>query len=296
MYVSPSQKRIGGTLLVGAAIVAGAIMIRSVQHNPTSTAATAADGVVVTSAPTRQALPEPDSNHDGVPDWQEALVETTPLTLSSSSTPYTQPDTLTGQFSQTLMTDILQNKMNGAFGASQAEIASSTSQSLLRKAQDVLLTEKDITISTDTSQAALSRYGELVAQIMNSGTDTSNQNEALILQNAIQHQDEQALHQLDGKIQQYQHFLDATKALAVPASVTKEHLDLLNSYQAILNDIKAMRNAFQDPTLALLRLKRYRDDATGLYNAISNLYTVLVNNGATWPANSAVYSIIQIKQ
>ena len=119
-------------------------------------------------------------------------------------------------------------------------------------------------------------------------------NEVDIFTQAIKDQKPDELKPLDSKIAAYTKVIAATKQLAVPSSMTKQDLDLLNSYQAILSDIKAMRDGFNDPMLALIRLKRYQDDATGLYNSIVNLYTILVARGATWPSGSVVYTFIQI--
>jgi hypothetical protein len=55
----------------------------------------------------------------------------------------------------------------------------------------------------------------------------------------------------------------------------KQHLDLINTFNALHESIKAMALATEDPALALIRLKRYQDDALGLKLALENMYMTL---------------------
>ncbi len=57
--------------------------------------------------------------------------------------------------------------------------------------------------------------------------------------------------------------------------MVKEHLDLINTFHAIHKDIEAMSAAIDDPAFALLRLKRYEDDASGLGYAMQNMFFAL---------------------
>jgi hypothetical protein len=54
-----------------------------------------------------------------------------------------------------------------------------------------------------------------------------------------------------------------------------------------------MRNAFIDPMLSLLRVKRYTNDAEGLSASFSVLYAKLQASGATWNPDSPVYLFIR---
>lgn len=289
--MSSEQKRIAGALLLGAAVIAGALFIRS--DSPTSTPSTDAT-VLVTAAPERTAIPELDKNGDGVPDWQEALQTTEPLDIDYSNTNYEAPDTLTGQFALEFFEDIVRAENYGSFGDTPEELVSNASNDLVQAAYDTLLTEKDITITGDNSQAYLSSYGEAIAQITSNAPSSVEESEIAILENSLRAQDPEELRKLEGKIEAYTYMFEKTKELSTPSLMVKEHLDLINSYQAVLADIKAMQNSYSDPMKTLLRIKRYQDDASGLYTSIVNLYTKLLDNGATWDDSSVVFSLIGI--
>ncbi len=289
MFANPNI-RIAFALLLASVLIAGALLIKDAQLRKTAGQQDAV--AVVTNVPERQPIETRDKNQDGVPDWQEALLVTNALDLASTSAGYQQPDTLTEQFALEFFQDMVRSKNYGAFGSTPDEIALSASEALAQRAQDVLITSNDINISADNSPEALSAYGEAVAKIIATYSQPDTINEAIILEKALQTQEESELNKLDTIISVYKNYLNETKELYVPSSQIKNHLALLNSYQAILTDIEAMRVAFTDPMYTLIRLKRYQDDASGLYVAIINLYNSLIMEGAQWNNNSPVFSLI----
>lgn len=289
--MSGSQKRISIALLFAAVLISVALFLRA----DTPTSAENREAAVAVVAPERQALPELDQNNDGVPDWQEALQITEPLEITGEPTDgYTPPDTLTEQFALDFFQDIVRSENYGAFGTSPDELVANAANALAEEVTDTLYVPKDVIIGDNNSPEALTAYGEAIAAIMTSYSEDSAQSEADIFMQALRSQNEEDLTKLDGKILAYTNYVEKTKALTVPSSMVREHLDLLNSYQAIQSDIAAMRDSFSDPMLALLRMKRYQDDATGLLLAINNLYTALVNQNITWDSDSIVYSVISI--
>lgn len=292
MYVSHTQRRIGVAIIVGAAIIAGALLLRTDNATPQSATNTA--DTVVAVAPARQAIPVTDADGNGIPDWQEQLVETTPVDIATSST-YTEPDTLTGQFSQQLFENIMRNKSAGSFGESMDQLITNATQSLTANAVDTLYTATDIKLSPNNSTEALANYGEAIAYILMNQNDTTGENEAALLQKAIAAGDRTLLAPLQEKMRLYKNVIEQTKALPVPSTLASEHLALINAYQAIYTDITAMYTAFDDPMNALLRIKRYEDDALGLKNAYENLYNGLYDRGARWESNSVVYNLITIQ-
>lgn len=289
--MADSSKRIIGALLIGAALIAGALLVRTYTQ-PVS--GTTQEVAVVITAPSRESIKILDTNEDGVPDWQEALLVTEAIDIESTQVDYTAPDTLTEQFAVDFFQDIVRAKNYEAFGDTPDELVTKAGNSLEQSAMDVLLTRADIIISNDNSLAALAAYGESVATVVAVYSTESSANEASILEEALRNQSETQLQQLDGKITSYTNFFEKTKVIPVPSSVQKQHLDLLNSYQALKVDITAMRAAFNDPMFTLLRMKRYQEDATGLNAATINLYTALLQAGVVWNDDSVVYSLIGV--
>jgi len=295
MYISRSQSRISIAVIFAAAIVALAVFLRTNTETTANIEAVNGEPVIVVTAPTRSAIPVSDSNGDGVPDWQEALVNTQTVDVATTNVESYNPDTLTEQFSQQFFEDVLRTKSTGAYGATPEEIIASAQEKLAQDAVDTLYTTADIKLSANNSAEFLASYGEAIAQILVNQEDTTEENEAVILQHAVDNQNPDELKKLDVKIAIYSAILSQTLALTAPTIAAKEHLDLINSYQAVLNDIKAMRTAFSDPMLALLRMKRYEDDVAGFKNAFENLYNKLYDNGARWTESSVVFNLISIQ-
>jgi hypothetical protein len=290
--MSESQKRISGALLAGAALIAGALLMRTTT---TPQAATGQDTVTVGVAPERSAIKVTDENGDGVPDWQEALLVTGALNIASTTTGYKEPETMTEKFALEFFQDMVRAENYGAFGDSKEELVLAASNRLAAQTVDELLDVSDILTSSDNSPEALAAYGEAVAGITTLYPDNSEENEAVILERALRSQNPKDLEGLDVKVTIYENILRDTKALSVPTTVQKQHLDLLNSYQAVLSDIQAMRSAFTDPMLTLLRMKRYQEDTLGMASSFRNLYKKLSAEGATWESGSVVAPFIAIE-
>ena len=87
------------------------------------------------------------------------------------------------------------------------------------------------------------------------------------------------LAELDPIIVGYRAMKKGLLNLTVPARVAGVHLDLINVIEAVASDIEAMRHVFTDPLLTMLRMKRYTDDAAGLYYALKNIDTLLTRAG-----------------
>ncbi len=286
-----AQARIAAALLFAATIISTSLFLRANTNTPTvPTDNGDQSAVVVTTAPERKPLPELDQNNDGVPDWQEALQVTTPLEITGEPDEnYTPPETLTEQFSLTFFQNMVRAKNYGAFGAPTDELAENSVATLVQQTQDTLLTEKDIIVSDDVSLTALSTYGNTVADILLNGPQTDDENEAEILLQALRAQDAESLKKLDAKIAAYTFFLETLKEVPVPSTLRSEHLYLLNSIQAVQSDIAAMRNTFQDPMFALIRIKRYQEDTQALLTALQTIYTTLERSGVVWTPGSPAY-------
>lgn len=248
--------------------------------------------IPVAVAPAREAIPINDHDGDGVPDWQESFANTQ-LTLASTSE-YTPSNTLTEQFALTFFEQMMRNETYGDLGRSNGELVDKSTDTLLAQVQDELITTQDIKTTDQNTPQALSNYGETVATIIQTFSEKDTDNEAVILERALKSGSTEELTKIEAKITIYQQYLKNTQAITVPNMMVGEHLALLNSYQAIVNDLKAMLGAFDDPMMALLRLKRYQDDADGLYASIINMYTKLLQNGATWDNQSVVFELIEI--
>lgn len=247
--------------------------------------------VVSNDAPPRQPISITDSNNDGVPDWQEALQKTEPLVINTSSTPSTDPDTLTSQFAYSFAEQMLRNQSSG-YVIDSSNLVRQNAEVLLSQAADTVITRNDIVISSDSSLTALRQYGNTLAIILDTYSDDYPENEARILLNAIEQDDAALLAPLEGKEAGYRNYVEKIKALPVPPLLVNEHITLLQSFVAISNDITGMRAAFEDPALTLVRIQRYQRDAESMLNALDAIYDRIEGAGVTWSSSDAVSGII----
>lgn len=265
--------RIGGAVLCGIAIVAMAFWMR--PHTPPPEG-----NVAAVAAPERQYIQTKDSDGDGTKDWEEELSSeqfktiADPVPATTDGGEYETPDTLTGQFAESFFKDYMQAKMRiGAVGPEEQVIASAV-ESIEKVTRDTLFTTRDIVVSPEADLSALRAYGNSVAHIIDTHS-IDNINETLILKQALDANDPEILTYLKPIREVYEKIIRDTLDLSVPAPLIQEHLNLLNTYEAIHSDIEAMEKAFEDPLLTLARIKRYEDDAAGLLLALANLHEAL---------------------
>ncbi len=275
--------RIGGALIIGILIVLGAFYVQS------KNATTEAGGVaVVTEAPERGPIKTTDTDNDGTPDWEESLearvmktietpTSTSDLTLDES---YEPPTTFTGKFSEAFFEDYLKGKINGQDFSDPSAFVGTAVKAIEQNTQSKRHTRTELTIIPDSPEA-IRTYGNRITEIMKLHS-INNENEASILQRALTANDPSILTALAPIRQVYEGTIADSLLVEVPESLALSHVNLLNAYEAILTDIKAMQVAFTDPLYAFARTKEYEKDSEALFNALQNIALVLTREGATY--------------
>jgi hypothetical protein len=283
-----AQKRIAVAFLVGATIVAGAFIIRSYKE------VQSASGTLTTGkSAERTYIQTQDSNNDGVPDWQDELIQGEPLILPTGSSTYKEPTTVTGKFAIRFFEDYILSKTNGAFGDTKEELIAKATQRLAEQAIDEIFSEKDITIFPDSDSKTLHDYGNRVASVILAHPNKGD-SESIILQDYVRYQKPERLLELDPIALAYTTVVKDFLATPVPKTYIKEHLDLTNAVNAVREDVKAMQKVEEDPMYTLIRLKRYQDDVQGLSNALSNVFnTLYLRDTVRWDEGEAVTNLIE---
>lgn len=249
---------------------------------------------IVTVAPERQYIEIEDRDNNGIPDWRESLREARTIEFQTPTTTatYIPPDTLTGQLAIELFENAVQQEVYGEFAASNEEILSRTELQILEAAQDSFYDFADIIETNTTSEEALRAYGVAIADIaLQYAIDASLENEAVITKAAIDANNPELLADLAIIAESYRGMREAMLNLPVPEVLAVDHLNLINSYHALYIDVTAMQQAFSDPLLTMTRLKRYEDDALGVYNALRTIYSNLAESGIVYSANDQPVSV-----
>lgn len=264
-----SPKIIGSTL-IGFALVAGAYLMSDFNKREL----TVPVAQLATSTPQRVAIAVTDTDNNGIEDWRDEFVTTAPIILNESTSTYSLPDTLTGKMSISFMENVIRSKTYGPFGRTEDEVINSTIKNLASETEIALYDTPDISIMTEWDDADIRNYANTVASVILNNSIES-EGELNILYDILQTNDQTRIPELEAVATVYQNYRDDTLKVPVPAFLAKEHLDLINSYHAIQQDIAAMAVVFDDPAVSLLRLKRYQDDATGLGLSLQNMYFAL---------------------
>jgi hypothetical protein len=161
------------------------------------------------------------------------------------------------------------------FGPSEEDIIYEASLAASDYAKDDILDITDIKVGNDTSGAAVRQYANDAANIIIKYGMNETVPELEALRDTVYKNDPESIAELKEVAKVYKDLLDKSQELVVPPQLIKEHLDVLNVYQALFSDIDTMADALNDPLATFVRLKRYEDDAKGLVYSLKNIYRAI---------------------
>ncbi len=268
------NSKVVGATVVGFAIVIAAYTISSINSDKTIPQQQATAKASEPAA--RAAITVLDENQNGIEDWRDEFITTEPIILNqASSTDYIPPDTLTGELGINFMENIIRARGFGPFGRSDDEVIGDTVNILSETTAHELYDTPDIIVIEDYTEQDIVNYANTIAASITRNDLPDLEGELFILEDILTSGDTSRVTELRSLAASYQRNRDDALATAVPANLVKEHLDLINTFHAINKDIEAMAAAVDDPAFALLRLKRYEDDASGLGYAMQNMFFAL---------------------
>jgi len=278
------NKKVTGAFLIGFALIAGSYVVSNFGKN--AEPITANIYTATTPLAPRIFIPIVDSDQNGVEDWREDFVSETPLIIdeSTSTVPYEMPTSLTDQVGIQLFQSILEAKTMGKVGPSQTEIIQKAADQLRKTVKDVIYGPNNVT-TIPLSPTAVRTYGNTMAQIILNNNQPDSENELTILDRAVKSEDPEELKKLNPLALMYKNLRDQSIATPVPEPFLKQHLDLINTYQALYKNLSDMQLVFSDPVVALMRVKRYQDDAIGLSLALQNIYNMVLPYASVFESN-----------
>jgi hypothetical protein len=277
-----TNPKVIGATIIGFALILGAYVLSDFglqKELPQQANVTAA------KAQPRTAITVVDNDANGIEDWRDEFVTTEPVILDRATTTYTPPDTLTGEMGINFMQNIIRARGYGPFGRSDEEVIGDTVDVLSKATAHDIFDTPDITVMSSWEDQDIANYANTVAGAIMQNDLPNLEGELFILQDILNSNDTGRITELNSLAEAYKRNRDAVLATPVPAFLVKEHLDLINTFHAIHKDIEAMAAAVDDPAFALLRLKRYEDDATGLSLALENMLIGLVDYSHLFTAN-----------
>jgi len=308
------------TKFVGIAIVGLALFGVSIFVFSTGDTSEAAPGTLsANTSSARENQTETDTDGDGLKDWEEALWGTDPHNIDSDgdgardgeevglrrdptkpgpddqirtaqlssgntqSNTTAEPQTLTERLAQEFFSSYL------SLGGAQKSLSNTEATHLVdefltdaQQAQPLTYYSKDdISVSSATSIDALRTYANAMGRIIRMHA-VETENEAVITNNAVQQDNPEMLAQLDPIIESYEGMLADSLELPVPHNAQQIHLNILNAYARILQNIVGMQAAFTDPVKALQSVSTYQANANELLRAFQDAKNFYQNRGITF--------------
>lgn len=268
-----SNSKVLGAFVVGAILVGGSYLAANLK--PATGTNSASLSVTTVESPLREPITVKDSNNDGIEDWQEVFVSDFSNFSASSTETYVSPDTLTGSVGVNFFQEVLSAEAYKGIGRSKEQIIEDTVTKVNSYATDKIFSVSDLTLKQDTSPESIKAYANAHAEaIINSGIPGL-RNELEVIREILNGKTEPGLQELELISSVYLNTRDQVLQIPVPDILAKEHLDLINVYNALYNDITAMTKVVSDPMLTFVRMKRYQEDTNALKLALQNIYFAL---------------------
>ncbi len=259
MFGGENQKVIGACV-IGLALVGGAYTIANFGKRTDMPAI-----AVYSKAMPRVTVKTEDKDNNGIEDWRDVFVPEKAVVLDkAASSAYSVPTTTTDLLGINLLQSLVGARAAGPFGKTKDQIVNDTANDLARLANDTLFDVKDVTIIQNWNENDVKNYANTMAGIVININVKPKANEAEILNDIVTRGNTPRMGELKEIAVGYKTILDNSKVVPVPAIFVKQHLDIINSYNALAKDIASMTLVDSDPALTLVRLRRYADDATGL--------------------------------
>lgn len=281
MKINP---RIIVSTTIGLILVSGALVMVYLKPEVENTSQN------VLGQTTRSFIPVDDYDNDGIADWQDTLnISTIYLDDEEASATTTMTKTAS------LAAELAALSLPGNNIANDSALKDLSAR-LAAESVDEQYVSADIRIINNNDEGSLRRYGNRVAEItFEYAPRRGTGNELEILNRAMSMNDPSLIEKLQPIINSYEGMLSAMLVTEVPSSLVREHLSLINVYNAILNDLRAFHKVFEDALPAMTRLRRYQADTEALYLAISNLYLKLDQKGVKWTPADTASSFIKIE-
>lgn len=272
--------RVIGAFVIGLGLV-GVVYVY-VNFGEVRTSRTATSDTAALTVQAREPIEVTDRDNNGIEDWKDAILDKQPTlarTTADAAEQYTLPETLTGQMSINLLQEMISGKIYGPITDGNPEdIISELVDQTMLKTNDRLYYTSDLNVSVNTT-GAIYDYANQAALIMEKHNVDGSDDELTILNDALQNNDPARLDDLTVLVQAYTNMRNEFLNLPVPPALAAEHLDLINIINAIQNDIAGMQLVFDDPAVALIRIRQYESHAESFAYALQNIALALEKYG-----------------
>jgi hypothetical protein len=131
--------------------------------------------------------------------------------------------------------------------------------------------KSNFSITSDNSNAALAKYGNDLASLLNTEASKHQTSELAIAQDSLDSNDPSILKQLDPIIANDQILLKALLAEKVPSALADFHVEILNAVSEIIFADQGLTKTYSDGIVSLQGLGTYQKGIGDLTTALENL-------------------------
>ncbi len=247
-----------------------------------------------------------DSDSDGTKDGEEVKQGRNPLvagpndTLSTAHTGTKEQNkatiqldnTETAKISRDLFTYYLEAKKSGL--PLDVEIKNQiVKQSLQNKTLESDLKKYTVQNVRIAATSDLHAYGNALGLAFQAAVTSNSISEIEILTSALETNSPAKVAELEPIIKGYEAILKQLSLVAVPESLVRKHVDLMNAMNRVLTDIEAFKIMFDDPILGLVSVGSYFENVKLLQSIVLDIENTFEKNGVTFEQYEAGYIFAQ---
>lgn len=271
-------------IIVAILLVGGAFFLAEYRNNKAKIVYTAPEVTSSAGNGGQDLAQNVDTDSDGLKDWEEILLGTDPKDPKSKESSKAKSSTVVADLTKApAKLEPIDNVSREFFARymelrqvglsddklSQEEIASKTVGGIVLPEPKVYGFD-EISLKTDSSKEAVSRYGSEVGSIFKKYAIKS-RNEAIIAREAIEKENPEILKEIDPILVSYENIMRDLLKVQAPQNMSIIHLDLVNGVSGVTFVTQSLRKSYTDPLLGAQAVAIYQETERNLFDAIRAL-------------------------
>lgn len=228
------------------------------------------------------------------PDWQKELGSLRPVSAASAAPAESasSTETLTDLASKSLISNYLALKRAGTLDQDSAQKLVDQTASYIEKTQTKKITKSNLNIIADNGRKTIAEYGEALGLILRNNKSDSKENELAILEEVMSERDPQKMALLETAADAYKKIADEMKAMPVPDTFVKAHLDMVNGLLGLSDGLLEIQKTFNDPFRGLEGIKTYQAGGSLFVQAIQASSEFIKKNNIIYKQGSGGYYLL----
>jgi hypothetical protein len=231
-----------------------------------------------------------DNNLNNSVDWQ-SILEANDISTTSKSTDLTIPKeklNSTDLLGRDFFAKYMELRQTGYANdkAGQEDLVGQVIQNGVMLASPKEYSIINIKTINDDGSEAIRKYANDAGLVFKTYS-ISSRNEAVIAKDALDKENPAILKELDPIIKSYKNILNGLLAVKAPQSMSKMHVDLINSVSSLVFIVEKLRVADVDPLAGVQAVARYTPTVQLFADAIINIKNKLISLGVKYTANES---------